>query len=197
MLITYFKSKNYKFFFNIFVFFFFITFLGGIFWILTTNIGLNVRNDLLLTFPTLELIYNELVQSYTDYGIYTNVISRHFFISNIETINLFFGNNIVKYDTDVGYIRTIFSVGIFGLILQLIATFYSLIITQRTSKNNEYKIDKAIRNSLPLIVFSILIMEFKISVIFSTTVFEIFFLLFIILISKDSKNHHVKEYKYE
>ena len=150
-------------------------FFGVMLWIITTNVAYELREPIYQLFPTIRLLQKELIDGYVDYGVYTSIISRHFSIGNMSLDQLFFGSGYrTDLHKDVGYIKTIYSIGLFGLFSELI--FY--IKTCKTI--NRFKINSKINISVIYIicVLFLFMWEFKNSFLFSSGVFEIYTAIF-------------------
>lgn len=150
---------------------------------LSTNFGYELRYTLLNYFPDLSRVMSLMEGSYTDYGIHSGVISRHLSLSELSLNQIIFGAGLRKTNSDVGYIKTIFSIGIIGIIIQVMTYLRAII-----SVNNERKSG---RNNDVLSIVSIVyviaiilmfLMELKISIISSSTTFEMLSVLYISII---------------
>lgn len=150
---------------------------------LTTNIGFGLRTTLLQNYPRLISIVNLMEGSYTDYGVYSGVISRHLNISDLSLNQIFFGAGFRKTTSDVGYVKTIYSIGVIGILLQMIVYVRAIINVHRMRIKNKYNSTFQI-SSLTFIIAVILMftMELKISFIFSSTTFEMLSVLYIAVI---------------
>ena len=93
---------------------------------LSTNIGYELRATLLLRYPELYKIINLMEGSYTDYGVYSGVIARHMSFNDLNLSQIVFGAGIRKTNSDVGYVKTIYSIGFLGIILQILVEKFFL-----------------------------------------------------------------------
>jgi len=171
------ESRNRKLLSKVIVFFISLIAVGfvGVFWIMTTNMSPNLRGMLYSQFPKLRLFYDAVLSSYTDYGVYTNVINRHWFPAEISVSERIFGAGIRINNSDIGLVKSMYSYGIIGISWVLLLYFYSLKIVKKYYKNiqkNYYY--------LYLICLGLMtIMETKTAIFLSSTSFEMITLLYL------------------
>ncbi len=152
-----------------------------LFWVLTTNINTGIREALFSRFSSLGNVYDTLINSYTDYGKYTYVIENQTSLKGITFFDALFGKGIRPGYSDVGYIKTLYSVGIISIIVEFAIYFYTI---------KEYKaaVDSYYKYLMYLlIVILMMVMELKLSFVFSTTIFEIVTIIYVaeIILSKE------------
>jgi hypothetical protein len=125
-----------------------------------------------------------MISSYTDYGIYTNVISNHLSLLDISEFQILFGKGFRKNDSDVGYIKTIYTTGLTGILLQLTYYFVSIHIINNIRKISSSNIYIYLFSIVYIIsIFLMFIMEAKMQIIFSSTTFEMLSIVLIALIT--------------
>lgn len=154
-----------------------------IFWTLTTNVSPALRVEIIKDFPFLDKIYNAVMGSYTDYGIHVNVIKRHLSPMPISMLGRIFGIGLRPSNSDIGYIKSMFSIGMIGILTEII--IYGITckyIINNQNKKNMYVIIYLIA------VFFMFVMESKISFVFASTTFEMLSLMYLsILGCKDGE----------
>jgi hypothetical protein len=169
------SNKQLQYIFSILFILFVFSFSGILFLLLTTNLSLELRSLLLTMIPSLRNFYEFSLSSYTDYGVFSSTISRHFQIINISSFQILFGQGVVKVDSDVGYIKTIYSIGILGIFFQFLYYFFLILFV--TNKQTIKHFSLLLTRSFLFSLLLMFIMEFKISVVFSTTTFELLFFM--------------------
>jgi hypothetical protein len=173
------KNKNFKGVRNISKYLIILVIFAGLVWVITTSFGAGLRDLLFSKFPVLNNFYILLTSSYSDYGIYTSVITKHVSIKDMNIIGMFFGIGENKTSSDIGYIKTIYSIGIIGIALQLVIFCIAITnILKLVKNNNEFSI-KIMSYTFVATIFIMFIMEFKNSFIFSSTTFEMISLMYI------------------
>lgn len=168
-----------------------VLFFGGILWIITTNVAPELRDPIYMTFPFLKSLYSQLTEGYIDYAVYSKVISNHTSIEGLDCFQIIFGAGYrTMLHKDVGYLKTIYSIGSLGVISEVL--FYI-----KCFKN----IKKNYINQYPyyiVIIYAILSMlvfmwEFKNSFVFSSGVFEIITALYFSMIFNKKENKFERE----
>ena len=154
----------------------------GVFWVLTTNVNPTLKVVLLNRFPQLQVFYNALLSSYTDYGVYTKQITRHWHPAPISFGEIVFGQGIRIENTDIGYVKSVYSYGLIGILWVLGCYLFSL-----------RKIKKYFKNGYIYIIYFfciliMIIMESKTAIFLSSTSFEMLTVLYLSFII-DSKQH--------
>lgn len=170
-----------------------ITVLAVLFWILTTGFAMNLRESLLSSSPQLRALYNSLVSSYLDYGIYSSAVSRNISITNVDCFNLIFGSGIKAHvSQDSGYVKTIYSIGIIGLIVEV--AFHLKGLKEAVAIQKKYTELAESARVYVLLIIIILAWEFKYSFMFSNTVFEILMFVYITMINTINEIEACNEY---
>ncbi|WP_316269293.1 hypothetical protein [Claveliimonas bilis] len=150
--------------------------VGGILWIITTNVALGLRETVYNAFPFLRTLYSELTVGYLDYGEYSGAVSRHFSLEGLDFFQIIFG---AGYRTglrrDIGYIKTIYSIGVVGVIAELSFYIRSMNLVNIKRFDDEYTYIRVIYG---IFVLLLILWEMKNSFIFSNGVFELYILLF-------------------
>lgn len=154
-----------------------------LFWILTTNTNIGIRDRLFRDYPILINVYEKLMSSYTDYGKYTSVISNQWRPATISLFEALFGVGYRPNNSDIGYVKTIFSIGVVGVIAELyiyIKTFFVFKsnISARIAGTNRKSLIEYTR-LYGILLLLMLLMEFKMSFIFATTTCEMLFIVFL------------------
>lgn len=160
--------------------------LAILFWILTTGVAMEFRNNLLNSSPAIALLYDKLVSSYLDYGIFKDAVTRNITISGVDTWRLFFGSGIkASVVQDSGYVKTIYSVGIIGLLAEVffhIKGLWKACNYKRCMPELKFYLSAYI-----LLIVIILAWEFKYSFMFSNTVFEILMCVYLCMTQEISQ----------
>ncbi len=172
-----------------------IALIGGgialLFWILTTNVNPSLKSSLLASYPQLNLLYNNLISSYVDYGVYTNAINRHWKPEEIGLFECIFGKGVRTERTDIGYVKSMYSYGIIGIIVELLVYFSTCI----RLKNRSNTIGEKYCLSYFFIIVLMFVMEAKTAVVFSSTTFEMITIIYLTLILPHDQNEsQIKEY---
>ena len=171
-----FRRKEYRYAIGIFVLLLPIVIIGGTLWILTTNVAIGLRESIYGMFPFLRNMYVQLATGYVDYGKYTSIISRHTTI-DLDLFHMILGAGYrTDLRKDVGYIKTIYSIGLVGVMAEVMFYLRSIVQARRTL----YKgCPKSVFVIYVLIVLMMILWEVKNSFMFSSGVFELFTALFI------------------
>ncbi|MBR4341489.1 MAG: hypothetical protein IKP88_02060 [Lachnospiraceae bacterium] len=165
--------------------------LGGgvavLFWILTTDINIALREDLFVRFPILKSVYDGLMTSYTDYGTYRwQTFTRHWYPEEISAIQYIIGKGVWPERSDIGYIKNIYATGIIS-VLGILTTYSASFIRISKTLKEVLLDDIAIKYYTRMYGFVVLLMiamEMKISILFSSTSFELLVILFFTLLLK-------------
>lgn len=173
------KNMNIKGIFNIGKYVFIIGIFVVIVWSLTTNVGMGMRIQLVSKYPILDSFYSLMSTSYTDYGVYTSVISQHASI-NLNLYNMIFGVGVRMTKSDIGFVKTIYSIGIIGIVVQVLTYFKSILYMYRIKKfyAKKYSIQIFALTFIAAVILMIA-METKNSFIFSSTTFEMLSIIYI------------------
>lgn len=146
--------------------------IGVLLWILTTGVAMEFRQKLLYKYPLLQGYYDDITSSFVDYGKYTTIIGRHTSIGDLSLFDALFGvGHRLDVSKDVGYIKTMYSIGVIGIVGQIIFYIRSIKMVKASidgENNNDYTIQAYI-----FIVVLIFAWEAKNSFVFSTGYFEI------------------------
>ncbi|MBM6948851.1 hypothetical protein [Mordavella massiliensis] len=164
---------------------------GIVFWILTTNVNIDLKNQLLADYPALDALYTTSLGSYTDYGVYNKVIGKHLSLNGLDIFNIFFGAGYRTGHSDIGYIKTIYSIGIVGILIEIAAYYIAIrnvlnVSTRRKIKNNQ---DTLFFVASTLFMF---LMEAKNSLIFSSTTFEMMSIIYLCIMIKTKNINKLK-----
>lgn len=169
------EYKNHKVTIVLTIFFYVVIALIFAFFILSTDVASSIKSNLLLEFPFLNELYNNFDSSYANYDIF-QVIKEQLYL---PSDNSFISGLGEKALTDPGYLNSIYSIGFIGLLLIFI--FYITILLEnfyniRKHKKSSNLIDNnnlILFYSLSFIIVISFIMEFKLSFLFSTGIFEL------------------------
>ncbi len=161
--------------------------LAGALFIITTPFASSIRMKLFEMFPAVNRLYQITAGSYLDYSRYTSAVYRHISVTDLTLAEIIFGIGIKSSVVqDPGYIKTIYSIGIIGLVAEC-AFHISLVgkAIKLSSENVEYK---GVAQIFSLIVLFTLLWEFKYSFLFSSTFFEAIILIYISLVYYEKHN---------
>ncbi|WP_226036154.1 hypothetical protein [Aquibacillus saliphilus] len=157
-----------------------------IFLVLSMDIMPGVRNFILQLFPFLYDTYADMVHSYANYEIKDTIMSQVGF--PYETKYIF--GIAEKAPTDPGYLHTIYSIGYVGLLVVYSFYVYIFIKCLRNIKQtfllkqNVYL--EIINYSTAIIALLTITMEIKLSFMFSTGMFELMIIFFLVnIINKE------------
>lgn len=154
-----------------------IVFFGGILWIITTNIAPGLRDPIYRAFPILNTLYSQLTEGYIDYAAFAGIIQRHTSIEGLDFSQILLGAGYrTTLEKDVGFLKTLYSIGVIGIISEL---FFYYVCCKKVVKgyNNNYY------PQFIMVVFIIITVlhlpwEFKNSFLFSNGFFEMYIALF-------------------
>lgn len=153
-----------------------------IYWILTTNVNIELRNSLLSSFPALNNVYIQLTASYADYGKHTEVIGRHLNLGDVSFWEIIFGCGENATFTDIGYFKDIYAVGLLGTLFLVVLYITSLVNVKKTALPLSHE---WLYYSYLIAVLLMFAMEMKMSFIFATTTFEILSMIYIISVKNE------------
>lgn len=164
-----------------------IVILATVFLILTTGFAMELREVLLSISPRMNRLYNSLVSSYLDYGIYYSAISRNITITNMDFVHIIFGEGIkASVVQDSGYVKTIYSIGLIGLVAEIIFHLKLLRDSVSIKRKNPSLFETS--QALIMLIFIILAWELKYSFMFANTVFEIIICIYMVMLSYKKQN---------
>lgn len=168
---------------NIIKYVFPILCISALFIIITTNFGSSLRDSVYNKYPMLRNTYEIVNSSYTDYGVHTSVIERNISIDeNLGLLNLTFGSGYRVADKDPGYIKTLYSIGFIGILMQITIYITSIKNLAKVSKNCEQQV-RSIATIYMCIVLCMFILEFKMVFVFSSTYFELLSLIYLSILN--------------
>ena len=156
--------------------------MTALFWILTTDVAISLRDELLSKYSFLNSFYDNLMTSYTDYGTYRwQEKTRHWHPEDISNWQYIFGKGVWPIMSDIGYIKNIYASGVLGtlmIVITYVASYFSVKTNiLQSGESIAYK-----KNYIALygfVVLAMLAMESKISILLSSTSFELLSILFI------------------
>jgi hypothetical protein len=139
----------------------------------TIDFPTGFRTLLISTFPFLEGPIKNFFGSYSDYGLYNYIIGQHIQpILNLSPLEFLFGKGIRVLVSDIGYIKTIYSIGFIGFIFQYFTLFLSLKLSKQQNIFFVY---------YKVFLLLSLIIEFKMQFLFSSGGFEAMILIYLVL----------------
>jgi hypothetical protein len=161
----------------------------GTFWILTTNVNITLRNQLLQAYPILNVFYKQMLGSYTDYGIYTAVVEKHLNPMPITTFERIVGMGLRITNSDIGYVKSMYSYGIIGIVWVFGFYLYSLKVIRR----KYYRSTQSFLYFIYIICLVLMtMMETKTAIFLSSTSFEMLSIIYInFLINVDDENEEI------
>ncbi len=131
--------------------------------------------------PPLENAFLSISSSYSDYGIYNYIIGQHIEpLFKLNLIEFVFGKGLRVSGSDIGYIKSIYSIGLIGTFTQYLVIYFFTVFSK---KNKFYYY---------LITFILLslIIEVKMQFLFSSGGFEIMVIL-LLFSNQESKQLNV------
>lgn len=169
------RRKDYVHSFGIIVLLLPIAFFGGILWIITTNIAPGLREQIYRVFPILNTLYAQLTEGYLDYAVFSGIIQKHMSIEGLDFTQILMGAGYrLALKKDIGYIKTLYSIGLVGIISEI--SFYYFCCKKVVKSIDKYS------NYLKVIFIIVTIIhlpwEYKNSFLFSSGFFEMYIALF-------------------
>ncbi|MEZ0482149.1 hypothetical protein [Planococcus sp. SSTMD024] len=151
----------------------------------TTNLNVNYLYKINDTFPETAILIQEVEASYANTNL-DSTASVHFNFDSLTLPQLIFGAGYQPLQ-DPGYTRTIYSIGILGLILNLIWYTKLYLDIQNINRNRVetnkdiIKIVRQVKFVSICIFVLLLILSFKNNYFFTGTFFEIFIIMVVII----------------
>lgn len=156
--------------------------------VLTTGFAMNIRNKLLGQSARMRNLYTKLTGSFLDYGIFSSAVTRNI-TANLTDEQWIFGVGYkINVSQDSGYVKTLYSLGIFGIIAELLFHINLLWIIR---KNNVYSKIEVADALIAFVVLVIVLWELKYSFMFSSTIYEMLISLFFSFMYTKTKNEQL------
>ena len=190
-----FKQKNYKHILGLMLILMPMVIIMTSMWIMTTGFGMQYRQILINKFPFLVRLFTMLSSSYLDYGVFTETLKRHVMVVDFTMLDYIFGKGYrAAVKQDVGYIKSLYSIGIIGIIAEI--SFYLNTIRKCQHFANQ---PKYIVTTYKIIILVMILMEIKNSFILASSVFEVTMCIYLTLYYTSERDaiHYTRKDEYE
>lgn len=171
------KQKNYKHLMGLIIILAPIATIMVVMWVMTTGFGMQYRHILTAKYSFLGPLFNKLTTAYLDYGTFSSSLQKHIMVTDLSPLEYLFGAGYrLMVKQDVGYIKSLYSVGLVGIALEV--GFYLRTIKKCRTFCNQ---PQYIIASYKIIVMMMMIMEIKNSFLFASGTFEVLLCLYFAL----------------
>jgi hypothetical protein len=114
-------------------------------------------------------------RSYAKYSL--DVLTGRMFFFPQDILNLFFGEGIEPDSSDIGYIKLIFMIGIFGLLIIMFLYLYIIFFLNKKIKNDNNRENRMILYFSTALFIAMLIFNFKLLLLYGRGFHDIFILM--------------------